>query len=128
MIKTSLAIICFFTLALSLSAQNYPSISIQELKKIMAGGTVVIIDVNGPKSYALGHIPTAIDFSSAKNNLTKFLPKDKNTLIVSYCGGPGCRAFKRGADAAAELGFTNIKYLPGGISGWKRSGAAISKD
>ena len=128
MIKTSLAIICFFTLVISLPAHNYPSISIQELQKTMTGGTVVIIDVNGPKSYARGHIPTAIDFSSANNNLSKFLPKDKNTLIVSYCGGPGCRAFKRGADAAAKLGFTNIRYLPGGISGWKRSGAAISKD
>ena len=128
MTKTSFAIICFFTLAISLSAQNYPSISIQELQKTMADGKVVIIDVNGPQSYARGHIPTAIDFSSAKKNLTKILPKDKKTLIVSYCGGPGCRAFKRGADAVAKLGFTNIKYLPAGISGWKRSGAAISND
>jgi rhodanese-related sulfurtransferase len=55
------------------------------------------------------------------------LPKDKNTLIVSYCGGPGCRAYKRGADAAAKLGYKNIKHLSAGISGWKKAGADVAK-
>jgi len=92
----------------------------------MASETVVIIDLNGPLSFACGHIPTAIDLSIAKNNLTRFLPKDKNFLIISYCGGPDCQPFKRGTDAAAKFGFTNIRYLPAGISGWKRSGSGIS--
>ena len=48
-------------------------------------------------------------------------------MIVSYCGGPGCGAYKRGADAAAKLGYKNIKHLSAGISGWKKAGADIAK-
>ena len=41
----------------------------------MADGKVVIIVENGPQSYARGHMPTAIDFSGAKKNLTKNSPQ-----------------------------------------------------
>jgi len=50
----------------------------------MADGKVVIIVENGPQSYARGHMPTAIDFSSAKKISPRILPKDKNILIVTY--------------------------------------------
>ena len=125
--KIALSIICFSLLAASLSADNYPDISIKELQQAILRGEVALIDVNGAKSYALGHIPTALEFSSSKAKLADLLPKNKDTLIVSYCGGPGCRAYRRGADAAAKLGFKNIKHLSAGISGWKRSGANVAR-
>ncbi len=111
----------------TLFAGEYPDISIKDLQKAISKGKVAVIDVNGARSYSKGHIPSAIDFSSAGKNLAKSLPKDKNTLVVSYCGGPGCRAYKRGADAAAKLGYKNIKHLSAGISGWKKSGAEVAK-
>jgi rhodanese-related sulfurtransferase len=43
---------------------------------------------------------------------------NKTTLIVAYCGGPECGAYKAAADAAAALGYTNIKHYSEGISGW----------
>ena len=79
-----------------------------------------MIDVNGQKSFSRGHIPTAIDFSSQGKSLSKLLPSDKNTLIVSYCGGPGCRAYKRGADAAAKLGYKNISTFQPEFQGGKK--------
>ena len=114
-------------LASSLFAGEYPDISVKELQSAIKKGEVAVIDVNGKKSFSRGHIPTAIDFSSQGKSLSKLLPTDKNTLIVSYCGGPGCRAYKRGADAAAKLGYKNIKHLSAGISGWKKAGADIAK-
>ena len=114
-------------ISLNLFAGEYPDISIKELQVAIKKGNVAVIDVNGAKSFAKGHIPSAIDFSSQSKNLASVLPKNKDTLIVSYCGGPGCRAYKRGADAAAKLGYKNIKHLSAGISGWKRSGADIAK-
>jgi rhodanese-related sulfurtransferase len=120
--------ILFLTLSpLCLFAGEYPDISISELQKAIKSGKVAIIDVNGAGSYSKAHIPTAIHFSSAGKKLSKSLPKDKNTLVVSYCGGPGCRAYKRGADAAAKLGYKNIKHLSAGISGWKKAGAVVAK-
>ena len=114
-------------MALGLFAGEYPDISVKELQSAIKKGKVAVIDVNGAKSFARGHIPTAIDFSSSGKELAKLLPKDKSTLVVSYCGGPGCRAYKRGADAAAKLGYKNVKHLSAGISGWKKAGADVAK-
>ena len=77
-------------------------------------------------TFKKGHIPTAIHFASTKD-LSKALPEDKKTLIVAYCGGPGCSAYKRGASAAEKLGYTNVKHLSAGISGWKKAGADVEK-
>ena len=125
--KNPINLLIFALLPLSLFAGEYPDISINELQKAIKKGDVAIIDVNGARTYENGHIPTAIHFSSVGKKLSKSLPKDKNTLIVSYCGGPGCRAYKRGADAAAKLGYKNIKHLSAGISGWKKAGAEVAK-
>lgn len=114
-------------LASCLFAGEYPDISVKELQAALKDGKVAVIDVNGKKSFSRGHIPTAIDFSSQGKSLSKLLPSDKSALIVSYCGGPGCGAYKRGADAAAKLGYKNIKHLSAGISGWKKAGADIAK-
>ena len=117
----------FLLVSSALFAGEYPDISVKELQNAIKEGKVAVIDVNGQKSFSRGHIPTAIDFSSQGKKLSSLLPKDKNTLVVSYCGGPGCRAYKRGADAAAKLGYKNVKLLSAGISGWKRAGAEVAK-
>ena len=121
------SIILSFLLVSPLVGDKYPDISVKDLQKAIKEGKVAVIDVNGAKSFSRGHIPTAIDFSSQGKKLSGLLPKDKNTLVVSYCGGPGCRAYKRGADAAAKLGYKNVKHLSAGISGWKRAGAEVAK-
>ena len=125
--KKVISLFIFSLFSTSLFAGEYPDISIKDLQKAISKGEVAVIDVNGARSYSNGHIPTAIHFSSVGKNLAKSLPKNKNTLIVSYCGGPGCRAYKRGADAAAKLGYKNIKHLSAGISGWKKSGAKVAQ-
>ena len=113
--------------AVNVQAGEYPDISIADLEKAIKSGKVAVIDVNGASSFKKGHIPTAIHFASQSKNLAKLLPKDKNTLVVAYCGGPGCRAYKRGAAAAEKLGYKNIKHLSAGISGWKKAGGELAK-
>ena len=113
--------------AVSLQGQDFADISIEDLQKAILAKKVAIIDVNGQKSFQNGHIPGAINFSSQKHALKKLLPSNKNTLIVAYCGGPSCRAYIRGAKAAAELGYSNVRHLSAGISGWKKSGNKVAK-
>ena len=125
--KKLIALIALSLFSTSLYAGEFPDISIKELQKAIKDGKVAVIDVNGQTSYKKGHIPTAISFASNGKDLAKHLPKDKNTLVVAYCGGPGCRAYQRGAKAAAKLGYKNVKHLSAGISGWKRSGAEVAK-
>ena len=105
----------------------YPDVSIKELKSAMADKTVTLIDANGTDSYKDGHIPGAIDFEAKEKDLAKVLPKDKDALIVAYCGGPQCMAYQAAAKEAKALGYTNVKHLSAGISGWKTAGEKVEK-
>jgi rhodanese-related sulfurtransferase len=102
-------------------------VSIKDLKKAIEEKKVTVIDVNGTESYAEGHIPTAIDFEAKKDKLKDLLPKEKDALIVAYCGGPQCGAYKSAVKAATALGYTNVKHMSAGIAGWKKAGEKLEK-
>jgi rhodanese-related sulfurtransferase len=109
------------------AASAFPDISLSDLKKAIADKDVTLLDANGPDSYASGHIPGAIDFQAAKNDLAAKLPADKSALVVAYCGNPKCGAYARAAAAAKALGYTNVKHYAGGIEGWKAAGEPTEK-
>lgn len=102
-------------------------ITISELKAAIDGKNVTLLDANGSKSWKEGHIPGAIDFKASQDKLASLLPKDKTALVVAYCGGPKCMAYKAAVAAAQKLGYTNIKHLPAGISGWAKAGEPTEK-
>jgi rhodanese-related sulfurtransferase len=106
-------------------AGEFPDISVSELKKAIEEKKVTVLDVNGSDSFKKGHIPGAIDFRAEKNDIAAKLPADKNALVVAYCGGPTCGAYAAAAKAAKELGYTNVKHLSAGISGWKSAGEKL---
>ena|SRR5688572_25512763 len=107
--------------------KDAPEISIDDLKKAIEAKEVTVIDVNGTDSYKDGHIPTAIDFEAEKEAIKEKLPADKAALIVAYCGGPQCGAYKNATKVALDLGYTNVKHLKAGISGWKDAGEKTEK-
>lgn len=119
--------IAFFVTAARAAEEQYPEITIKDLKTAIADKHVTLLDANGTDSYRDGHIPGAIDFAADASKLAKDLPKDKNALIVAYCGGPQCMAYKEAAAKAKALGYTNIKHLTAGISGWKDAGEKVEK-
>jgi len=119
----ALSLVC----ASSLMAAGFEDISIADLKKAIADKKVTVIDVNGASSYAAGHVPTAIDFATKGKELASVLPADKNALVVAYCGGPSCNAYQAAAKKAVALGYTNVKHLSAGISGWKSAGEQLEK-
>ena len=120
--KKSIAILVAAVVAVSAYAGDFTDISIKEVKKLAESKSVVIIDVNGDESFKAGHVPGALDFAAIKDNLAVSLPKQKDALIVAYCGNPKCGAYLRAAKAAQKLGYTNIKHMSAGIAGWKAAG------
>jgi rhodanese-related sulfurtransferase len=108
-------------------ATDFPEITISDLKAAISAKKVTVVDVNGTESWKSGHIPGAIDYQSTKDKLASLLPQDKNALIVAYCGGPKCAAYRAAAQAARELGYKNVKHLVAGISGWRESGQPEDK-
>lgn len=113
--------------AASAMAAEFPDISIADLKAAIAEKSVTVIDVNGSDSYTAGHVPTAVDFEAKSEDIAKVLPADKGALVVAYCGGPSCNAYKAAAKKAEALGYTNVKHLSAGISGWKKAGETLEK-
>jgi rhodanese-related sulfurtransferase len=128
MIMKKLLLVCAATMfAVAVYAGHFPEIKISELKSAIDARNVTLIDVNGTDSWKEGHIPGAIDFAAAKDKLAKVLPKDKNALVVAYCGGPKCQAYEAAAKVAKDLGYKNVKHLVAGISGWREAGEKVEK-
>jgi rhodanese-related sulfurtransferase len=125
--KKLLAFTATLILAATVYAGEFPDISIKELKAAIDAKKVVLIDANGTETWQKGHIPGAIDFATSKEKLASVLPADKSALVVAYCGGPKCKAYQKAAAAAKELGYTNIKHLVAGISGWNKAGEKTEK-
>ena len=66
-------------------------IKTDELKGLIdAKSNFVLVDARPGKRYAAAHIPGAISIGTKeyKKKAAKLLPKDKNTLLITYCGGP----------------------------------------
>lgn len=101
---------------------RFPEIKRDELQKAITEKTVFLVDANGTDSYVTAHIPGAVNFDKAAKTFTKDLPADKSTLIVAYCGGPGCEAWCKAADKLDEMGYKNIRHYKGGIKEWKQAG------
>jgi len=125
--KKLLAVLMVALTATVVMAAECADITIPELKAAIAAKTVTLLDANGTESWQAGHIPGAVDFTAQKDKLAALLPADKNALVVAYCGGPQCMAYKAAAKAAVKLGYTNVKHLSAGIHGWKDAAEAVEK-
>lgn len=125
--KKLLSLVAALALSTVLYAAEYGDLSVKELKSAIESKKVTVIDANGTESWEKGHIPGAIDFEANSDKLAKLLPQDKNALIVAYCGGPQCMAYKQAAKAAEKLGYKNVKHLSAGIAGWKSAGEKLNK-
>ncbi len=108
-------------------ADKVREISHQELNTAISAKQVTLLDVNGTDSFTEGRLPGAIDYIANKDKIAALLPRDKNALVVAYCGNEYCSAYQAAATAARELGYTNVKHYAPGIDGWRKSGAKIEK-
>jgi rhodanese-related sulfurtransferase len=120
--KKLYALLVTAVIAGSAYAGDFADISINEVNKLAESKTAVIIDVNGDESFKAGHVPGALDFAAIQDKLAASLPQKKDALIVAYCGNPKCGAYLKAAKAAQKLGYTNIRHMSAGISGWKAAG------
>jgi rhodanese-related sulfurtransferase len=83
---------------------------------------VMIVDARPYKvKYTKGHIPGAVNISFSEfDKKTDLLPKDKNTLLIYYCGGLKCKLSHKSAKKAEKLGYKNVKVFARGYPEWIR--------
>ena len=125
---------------------GYELISTAELLALVeTGDNFVLVDaMPAAASYQKGHIPGAVnlefpleavespsDFAwsdSKKAGYEKLLGKDKDQLVVVYCGFVRCARSHNAAVLARELGYTRVKRYPGGIYAWRGAGLPLTRD
>ena len=109
-------------------AQEIPRIKADELKKMIESkAALVIVDTQPKGAYDIGHIKGAINFPWAQDiKDPKKLPKNK--LLVLYCDcGHEEDSISVGTQLMNKWGYSNIKILEGGWSGWMKLGYPTEK-
>jgi len=86
-----LVLISFIFLFSYASAQNFKSITADDLKNMLdKKEKLVLVDARTSLEYSQGHIPKAVNIPPEKVEVIgTLLPKNKKTLIVFYCRGVG---------------------------------------
>jgi len=98
-------------------------VSPQEADALRAGGAV-LVDVREQVEWDAGYIPGAVHVprSYLEQNIESHVP-DRAASVVLYCASGVRSAY--GAATLAQLGYTNVSSMAGGIDAWRRLGLAV---
>jgi rhodanese-related sulfurtransferase len=103
---------------------------LEEVEKLVAmgpdKGKYTLVDSRPVPRVQEGSIPTAINIPyPAFDKMTDKLPKDKNALLIFYCGGITCSMSPKSAQKAEQLGYTNVKIYHDGMPDWGRKNYGV---
>jgi rhodanese-related sulfurtransferase len=93
------------------------TISPEELLGLVERRAVTAIDVNSRSSWLRAHVPGARTLDHA-NYHARDLPANLDAPIVFYCSNPLCRKAPLAARRAKGFGYTDVRVMPAGITGW----------
>jgi rhodanese-related sulfurtransferase len=118
------------------AAKGAQVISVEDARDLL--GKARMFDMRSPISYGRGHIKGAVamQYTQRSEKLESFdaskdtfdmskLPKDKSLPIVFYSDGrAGWKSYKA-AVLAARAGYSNVKWMRAGVTGWTAKGLAL---
>ena len=93
------------------------TISPSGLHQTMQEQQLTVIDVNARQSWIKARVPGALNLDPANYDGSD-LPPDKESSLVFYCSNPMCRKAPNAARRAKQMGYSNVKVMSAGISGW----------
>ena len=95
----------------------------RELQARLEDNTTLVVDLNAPHAWLQARVPGAInlvpDFDAA------LLPAERATPLVFYCSNPLCRKAPNAARRAEKLGYSDVRVMSAGISGWLGAGLPV---
>lgn len=109
-------------------------VSPEELRRLLDRpdrGGIEILDVREPDEYAAGHLPGArpypCGFLEVRADLEHYKRDpwlaDRSRRLVLYCGGGHRSALA--ARALQQMGFTDVRSLAEGWTGWTKRGFPV---
>ena len=110
--------------------QATAEVTTEELQRILADGSALVLDSRNYAQYAAGHIPGArlvtlrsgAPPSEIAAEVERLLNDDRTRALVLYCNGPFCQASRRLAEQLVAGGFTNVRRYQLGIPVWRALG------
>jgi rhodanese-related sulfurtransferase len=95
-------------------------------KKIETGDDFVLVDALSPLSFAMSHLPGAINLTPGwvDERARRRIP-GLDTEIVVYCLGSDCDSSLKVANRLRELGYRNIRHYAEGMRDWTEAGLPL---
>jgi rhodanese-related sulfurtransferase len=101
-------------------------VSTEDLRRILADGSGIVIDARPRAEFDAAHIPGAhvVDAPAGEQvaAVERLAKGDKAAALVVYCNGPYCQASRRLAEQLLAAGFTNVKRYQLGMPVWRALG------
>jgi rhodanese-related sulfurtransferase len=88
-------------------------------ERIDSGADFVLVDALSPLSYAMEHLPGAINITPdwVDDRARRRIP-DLDTEVVVYCADAGCDSSTLVANRLVELGYRNVRHYVDGKRDW----------
>src|SRR5690242_2430254 len=101
-------------------------VSTEELRRILADSSAIVIDARPHAEFDAGHIPGArvLDVASGDQiaAVERLANGNKAAPLVLYCNGPYCQASRRLGEHLVKAGFTNVRRYQLGMPVWRALG------
>lgn len=106
--------------------QKTPEVSTEEVRRILADGSAIVVDSRSRAQFVAGHIPGARNVDAPRSEsvaaFERLVGGDKSKPLVLYCNGPFCQASRQLSEQLVGAGFTNVRRYQLGIPVWRALG------
>lgn len=106
--------------------QKTHEVSTEQVRRILADRSAIILDSRKRSEYVAGHIPGALNVDAPPGTFVAAVERlvngDKSKALVLYCNGPFCQASRRVSEQLVSAGFTNVRRYQLGIPIWRALG------
>lgn len=98
----------------------------QALQFIQANPDAIVLDVRTPDEFAAAHIDKAINLNLYDAEFAEKMARlDKSKKYVVHCAVGG--RSRKAVAVMDSLGFTQVRHLNGGFTGWQKAGQPVVK-
>jgi rhodanese-related sulfurtransferase len=103
-----------------------PHITLDELRRELAAGTVTVVETLGPAYFEDAHLPGAINIPHTEvARLAPELLPDKDAAIVTYCSNTACRNSEIAGNQLIAMGYSDVRKYAEGKDGWREAGLPV---